>query len=93
MAITYHISLKKSDGPIISPITFSKKWWHHYHIISLKYKYDDITVIATTTITTSNTINNDNYENNINNNENKNIIFYRINIIENILIINYQSII
>ena len=64
-----------------------------YHIISLRYKYDDNTVIATTTITTSNTINNDNYENNINNNENKNIIFYRINIIENILIINYQSII
>ena len=86
MAITYHISLKKSDGPIISPITFQKSddiTIISYHI-SLRYKYDAIIATATTTITKSNIIHIDNYENYINNNENKIYIFHKINIIENV---------
>ena len=61
MGPSYHPSLfqKSDDITIIS-----------YHL-SLRYKYEVITAIATSTITTSNVINIDNYENNINNNENK----------------------
>ena len=84
MGPSYHPSLfeKSDDITIIS-----------YHI-SLWYKYDAI-IATTTTITSSNAFHIDNYENYIDNNENRNDIFYRLNIIENILIlfINYQLII
>ena len=82
MGPSYHPSLiqKSDDITIIS-----------YHI-SLWYKYDAI-ITTTTTITSNNAFHIDNYENYIDDNGNRNYIFYRLNIIENILFINYQLII
>ena len=64
-----------------------------YHIISFTYKYyDSVATTTITTITTRNTIYIDNYKNNINNNKNRNTILYRVNEIENILLIKIQLI-